>query len=55
MNLAETESLFTANLEPRCSAAQRARGTVLSRIHRLRQKILRQQAHAGSAVGRGAK
>ena len=25
MNLAETESLFTANLEPRCSAAQRAR------------------------------
>jgi len=32
-----------------------SRGTVLSRIHRLRQKILRQQAHAGSAVGRGAK
>ena len=25
MNLAETESLFTASLEPRCSAAQRAR------------------------------
>ena len=32
-----------------------SRGTVLSRIHRLRQKILRQQAHAGSAVGRGAR
>jgi RNA polymerase sigma-70 factor (ECF subfamily) len=29
------------------------RGTVLSRIHRLRQKILRQQGHAGSAAEGG--
>jgi len=52
----ERELLFLWAVEG-CTAQEiadrtdRPRGTVLSRIHRLRQKILRQQADAGSAVG----
>jgi RNA polymerase sigma-70 factor (ECF subfamily) len=55
----ERELLFLWAVEG-CTAQEIAertdspRGTVLSRIHRLRQKILRQQAHAGSAAEGGA-
>jgi len=55
----ERELLFLWAVEG-CTAqeiaerTERPRGTVLSRIHRLRQKILRQQAHAGGAAEGGA-
>lgn len=55
----ERELLFLWAVEG-CTAREIAdrtdspRGTVLSRIHRLRQKIIRQQALAGSAAEGGA-